>query len=236
MSREGRRCVFCVCLLPVSLAEREGQSMTILGLTLGEFFALLFIAMGPIRVVACYVPIARALPPRLQRQLAWRTILAGFLIVCVIIFIGAGVVKNFHLDLALLMLAAGLTYSILAIPLLLAEPSDLPPKPEIKDPLRLAISPLAVPAMITPLGIATLFGVAAYVPDLATVLVFLSMIVAMLVINLAGMLLALPLARFLTRPILEVFQKVFGFVLLAFGSRLILGALAHLGIIHMRGF
>jgi len=229
------RCL-CMRLLPASSAEREEQRMTILGLTLGEFFALLFIAMGPIRVIACYVPIARALPPEIQRQLAWRTILAGFIVVCVIVLIGAGVVKNFHLDLATLMLAAGLTYSILAIPLLLAEPSDFPATPEIKDPLRLAISPLAVPAMITPLGIATLFGVAASVPDLATVLVFLSMIVAMLVINVAGMLLALPLARFLTRPILEVFQKIFGFVLLAFGGRLILGALAYMGIIHMRGF
>jgi small neutral amino acid transporter SnatA (MarC family) len=210
--------------------------MTILGLTLGEFFALLFIAMGPIRVIAYYVPIARNLSADVQRTLAWRTILTGFLVVCVIILIGAGVVKNFHLDLSTLMLAAGLTYIILAVPMLLAEPSDIPPVPQIKDPLRLAISPLAVPAMITPLGIATLFGVAAYVPDLATILVFLSMIVAILIINFAGMLLALPLARCITRPILEVFQKIFGFVLLAFGSRLILGALAHLGIIPMRGF
>jgi multiple antibiotic resistance protein len=210
--------------------------MTILGLTLGEFFALLFIAMGPIRIIACYVPIARNLSPDIQRTVAWRTILAGFIVVCVIILIGAGVVKNFHLNLPTLMLAAGMTYIILAVPMLLAEPSDIPPEPQIKDPLRLAISPLAVPAMITPLGIATLFGVAAYVPDLATVLVFLSMIVAMLIINFGSMLLALHLARYLTRPILEVFQKIFGFVLLAFGSRLILGALAHLGIIIMKGF
>jgi small neutral amino acid transporter SnatA (MarC family) len=65
--------------------------------------------------------------------------------------------------------------------------------------------------------------------------VFWGMVVAILVINFGRMLLSLSMARYITRPALEAFQKIFGFVLLAFGERLILGALMHLGIITVKG-
>ncbi|WP_201381387.1 hypothetical protein [Ktedonobacter sp. SOSP1-52] len=57
------------------------------------------------------------------------------------------------------------------------------------------------------------------------------MVVAILVINFGGRLLSIPMAQYITQPVREVFQQIFGFVLLAFGKRLILGALVHLGII-----
>src|SRR5258708_22672080 len=71
--------------------------------------------------------------------------------------LGGGVVQRFHLRLAVLLMGVGVTYFVLAIPMLLAEPSDLSPPTQIKEPLRLAISPLAVPALISPLAVAAPF-------------------------------------------------------------------------------
>lgn len=210
--------------------------MHILGLNLQEVFALLFIAMGPVRLVMAYVPLTRTLSGDLQRKLAWHTVLTGFIVALVLIFGGAGIVRNLHLSLYVLLLAAGMSYVILAIPMILARPSNPPSVPQTEDPLCLAISPLAFPAMITPLGVAVLFSEAAFVSDLLTTLVFVALVVAILVLNFGGMLLSTHIARYMTRPVLNVFQTIFGFVTLAFGVRLVLGALAHLGIITVKGF
>jgi multiple antibiotic resistance protein len=210
--------------------------MNLFGMTWEEIVALLLTALGPVGITMSYLPIAQALPPATQRQLAWRTVLVGFMVAVGLVLLGGGVVRRFHLSLAVLSMGVGVTYFVLAIPMLLAGPSDLAPPTHIKEPLRLAISPLAVPALISPLAVAVLFSVSAFVPSLAGALIFVGIVVAVLLIDLGLMLLSTYVARYLTQPILEVFQKIFGFILLTFGIQLVLQALAKLDIMTAKGF
>ena len=210
--------------------------MNVFGMTWEESFALLLTAMGPVGITMSYMPIARALPPAMQRQLAWRTILVGFIVAVGLMLLGGGVVQRFHLSLAVLLMGVGVTYFVLAIPMLLAEPSDLSAPTQIKEPLRLAVSPLAVPALISPLAVAVLFSVSAFVPSLTAALIFVGIAVAVLIIDLGLMLLSTCVAQYLTKPVLEVLQKIFGFILLTFGIQLVLQALAKLGIMTAKGF
>src|SRR5260221_13291522 len=131
--------------------------MNMFGMTWEEVFALLLSAMGPVGITMSYMPIAQALPPDIRRQLAWRTVLVGFLVAVGLMLLGGGVVQRFHLRLAVLLMGVGVTYFVLGIPMVLSEPSELSPPPHIKEPLRLAISPLAVPALISPLAVAGRF-------------------------------------------------------------------------------
>jgi small neutral amino acid transporter SnatA (MarC family) len=140
------------------------------------------------------------------------------------------------LRLAVLLMGVGVTYVVLAIPMLLAGPSDLSPPMHIKEPQRLAVSPLAVPALISPLAVALLFSVSAFVPSLAAMLIFVGIVVAVLIIDLGLMLLSTCVAQYFTKPVLEVLQKIFGFILLTFGIQLVLQALAKLGIMTATGF
>ena len=206
------------------------------GMTWVEIFALLLSAMGPVGIIMSYMPIAQALPPDMQRQLAWRTVLVGFIVAVGLMLLGGGVVQRFHLSLAVLLMGVGVTYFVLAIPMLLAGPSDLSPPTQIKEPLRLAVSPLAVPALISPLAVALLFSVSAFAPSLTAALIFVGMVVAVLLIDLGLMLLSTYVAQYLTKPILEVLQKIFGFILLTFGIQLVLQALVKLGIMTATGF
>src|SRR5258708_16366768 len=109
--------------------------------------------MGPVGITMSYMPIARALPAAMQRQLAWRTVLVGFIVVVGLMLLGGGVVQRFHLRSAVLLLALGATYFVLAIPLLVAEPSELSPPPHIKEPLRPPLSPLPLPPAIAPFAL-----------------------------------------------------------------------------------
>jgi multiple antibiotic resistance protein len=210
--------------------------MNIFGMTWEEIFALLLSAMGPVGITMSYMPIAQALPSDIRRQLAWRTVLVGFLVAVGLMLLGGGVVQRFHLRLAVLLMGVGVTYFVLAIPMLLAGPSDLSPPTHIKEPLRLAVSPLAVPALISPLAVALLFSVSAFAPSLTAALIFVGMVVAVLIIDLGLMLLSTYVAQYLTKPILELLQKIFGFILLTFGIQLVLQALAKLGIMTATGF
>jgi multiple antibiotic resistance protein len=210
--------------------------MNMFGMTWEEIFALLLTAMGPVGIIMSYMPIARALPRDRQRQLAWRTVLVSFIVAVGLMLLGDGVVRRFHLRLAVLLMAVGVTYFVLAIPMLLAGPGDPSPPTQIREPQRLAISPLAVPALISPLAVALLFSVSAFVPSLTVALIFVGIVVAALVIDWGLMLLSTYVAQYLTRPILEVLQKIFGFILLTFGIQLVLQALAKLGIMTAVGF
>src|SRR5258708_16190092 len=118
--------------------------MNMFGMTWEEKFALLLTAMGPVGITMSYMPIARALPPAVQRQLAWRTVLVGFIVAVGLMLLGGGVVRRFHLSMAVLLVAVRVTYFVLAIPILLAEPSQLSPPSPIKDPLPPPISTPAV--------------------------------------------------------------------------------------------
>ena len=210
--------------------------MNMFGMTWEEIFALLLTAMGPVGITMSYMPIARALPPAIQRQLARRTVLVGFIVAVGLMLLGGGVVQRFHLSLAVLLMGVGVTYFVLAIPMLLAGPSDLSPPTQIKEPLRLAVSPLAVPALISPLAVAVLFSVSAFVPSLTAALIFVGIVGAVLSIDWGLMLLSTCVAQYLTKSVLEVLQKIFGFILLTFGIQLVLQALAKLGIMTATGF
>ena len=210
--------------------------MNMFGMRWEEIFTLLLTAMGPVGITMSYMPIAQALPPEMRRPLARRTILVGFMVALGLMLLGDGVIQGLHLSPAVLLLGVGVTYIVQALPMLLAGPSDLAPPTHIKEPLRLAISPLAVPALISPLAVALLFSGSASVPSLTAALLFVGMVGAVLSIDLGLMLLSTYVAQYLTKPILEVFQKIFGFILLTFGIQLVLQALAKLGIMRATGF
>src|SRR5260221_10956049 len=209
--------------------------MNVFGMTWEEIFALLLSAMGPVGITMSYMPIARALPPAIQRQLARRTVLVGFIVAVGLMLLGGGVVQRFHLSLAVLLMGVGVTYFVLAIPMLLAEPSDLSPPTQIKEPLRLAISPLAVPALISPLAVAVLFSVSAFVPSLTVALIFFGIVGAVLGIDFGLMLLSTCVAQYLTKSGLEVLQKNFWVILLTFGIQFVIQELSKFGIITAKG-
>ena len=153
-----------------------------------------------------------------------------------LMLLGDGVIQGLHLSPAVLLLGVGVTYIVQALPMLLAGPSDLSVPTEIKEPRRLAISPLAVPALISPMAVALLLSVSVIVPSLTAALIFVGMVGAVLIIDLGLMLSFTYITQYLTKPILEVLQKIFGFLMLTFGIQLVLLALAKLGIITATGF
>ena len=81
-----------------------------------------------------------------------------------------------------------------------------------------------------------LFSISVIVPSLTAALIFVGMVGAVLIIDLGLMLSFTYVAQYLTKPILEVLQKIFGFLMLTFGIQLVLQELAKLGIMTATSF
>jgi small neutral amino acid transporter SnatA (MarC family) len=209
--------------------------MTIIGLGLGVWFGILFIGLGPFRAMLPYMAIAPGLPPALQVRLAVRTVLVGAVLSALILLLGGGTARSYSLRPEVLLIAAGLALGRQSLLSLVAEPSDLPDPPKITDPLRLAISPLAVPAMISPVGVVALFLVAMEARDWTELVAFEGLVLVVLALNLGAMLLSRRLARYLTRAISELIQQVFAVLVLALSVRLVLEGLAGLGLLTIAG-
>ncbi len=86
------------------------------------------------------------------------------------------------------------------------------------------------------MAVALLLSVSVIVPSLTAALIFVGMVGAVLIIDLGLMLSFTYVAQYISKPILEVLQKIFGFIMLTFGIQLVLLALARLGIITATGF
>jgi multiple antibiotic resistance protein len=209
--------------------------MRILNLTVAAIFAVLFIGMGPVRVALGYIPIAAQYPAHVRRRLAWRTILAGLVVIVVIMLLGGRMVQSFQLRIEVLLLAGGVAFVVKGLGQLNVRPAPELKLPQFENPMRLAVSPLAVPTMIGPGGVVALFIVAAFVDDWIQLLVVAGLIAAILAMNLAVMLLSSFIAQYVTRPVLEVIQQVMGLLLLALGIAMILEELANLGLIALPG-
>lgn len=209
--------------------------MEILGISIGEWAAILFVGLGPVRVTLRYAPITRGLSPDVQNRLAWRTVLVGAIFAVLVILIGGGIARQLAAREDVLLIAAGLAFGSQAFAMLSVAPTDMPEPPRITDPMRLAISPLALPAMISPVGIVALFIVSMGGPSLGESLVFLGLVAGILALNLGVMLLSRHVARYVTMPVLELVQQVFGILILALSTRLVLEALEGLGVLTISG-
>lgn len=210
-------------------AGRVGAEMHILGMSAGEIFGALFIGLGPVRVTLAYMPLARELSRERQRGLAWRIVAAGIVIAFVIIAVGGGVARSFSPREEYLRVGAGLV--LLGSALRATRPVREPAAPERPDVMQVAISPLAVPVMINPVGVATLFGVAAFVPNVGETLVFVGMVMLLMGMNLVTMILSVRVAERFSVAILAVIAEVMVLLMAALGAVLVLEALADLGAI-----
>lgn len=208
--------------------------MRIAGTSIWEWAGILFIGLGPIRTTLAYMPLSRNLPPDIHVRLAVRTVTVGAIIAILIVLLGGGVARTFAVRDEMLLIAAGLAFASRAFNMLAAAPSDESTPPAVSDPMRLAISPLAVPSMIGPVGVVALFIVAMSTPGIAETLAFLGIVVFMLLLDLGAMLLSRHVSRYVTVPLLEVVQQIFGILILALSVRLVFEALVSLELLTVR--
>ncbi len=141
-------------------------------LEITQIFALLFLMLGPFKIIGPIAKMTRDADPTLTRQLALRAVFFSILAVLFSSFLGDMILAKYSIPLPILALAAGLILFLVALQNVIQQFAPLETKHEPVVPtLQMALNPLAFPTIVTPYGIAAVMVFMAISPDLCTKLI-----------------------------------------------------------------
>jgi MarC family membrane protein len=205
--------------------------------SLAEGFIALFIGMGPIKVLLVYMAKTAGLDKDVRRAMARRiVIVAGSVGVGLFVF-GALLQQVLHFSIGALNIIGGLILLLLALNMVMGggKPKAASGESEAVDPMSLAVSPLAIPLTLNPVGIVTLVVASSEVTDLPSSIAVIVLIAVVMVIDLGILLFSDRVAPYLSEATIGLLEVVLGILLGALAIQLMLNGLAEVGAITLTG-
>jgi multiple antibiotic resistance protein len=197
-----------------------------------KIFLMLFLMLGPIKILVPFVNMTRGTDAKFQRSLATRAVLFSAAALALAGLMGRNVLENFNISIWVLALTGGLVLFLVALQTVLQQGAG-PARPRPDDPppsLQLAYSPLAFPTIVTPYGIAAVIVFAALAQDDGEAkLVVAGVVLLILAMDWLAMLFAHSILRW-AGTVLQVFAVVLGVTQIALGLQVIVHSLSMIGI------
>ncbi len=219
-----------------ALAEAAGTA-TRSGATLSgkQVFLLLFLMLGPVKILAPFVTLTRGADPALRRRLATRAILVSAAALGLAGLLGRNMLQTFSIQPPVLALTGGLVLFLVALKTVIeqfsAPPPQAAPPPVAPDPdalMRAAINPLAFPTIVTPYGIAATILFVEFAGDDMQAKLELSGIVALiLLLDWLAMVFAHVILKWLGTA-LQVFAVVLGVTQIGLGLQVMIHSLGQI--------
>jgi multiple antibiotic resistance protein len=192
---------------------------------------MLFLRLGPIKILIPFVTMTRGSETRFRRRLVTRAILFSAAALALAGMLGRVMLENFQISLPVLAMTGGIILFLVALQTVLQQSAAVPGLPqEGGQPvdLSLALTPLAFPTIVTPYGIAAVIVFA----TLATgrhdqEITVAGIVLLILALDWLAMLFAETILRWIGTA-LHVLAVVLGVTQAALGLQLILDNLLHL--------
>jgi len=229
-------CAGCVVAAGAACATEVADiNVPMRQIALGQYLPVLILMLGPIKIIGPFLKATNGADATRTRQIAvWATIFSalGLLIAG---FLGDSILRSYGIPLPILVLSGGIILFLVALRNVLDQfEAHEPPKGETKVPpapaMKVALMPLAFPAIVTPYGIAALIVLLAFSDGQEGRLTIGAAVVAIMVLNLIVMLAARRLATVLAF-VLPILGAVLGVVQVALGLQIINNALQMLGVL-----
>jgi multiple antibiotic resistance protein len=197
-----------------------------------KIFFMLFLMLGPIKILQPFVQMTKGANAEFRRQLATRAIVLSAVALGIAGLLGRAMMENFNISLPALSLSGGIVLFLVALQTVLLQfrTSDLP-QGRAAPGLHLAFSPLAFPTVVTPYGIAAVIVFASLASgDLSAQLNLAGIVLAILVMDWAAMLFAAGILRW-AGTALQVLATVLAITQIALGMQIILQSFSMLGLV-----
>jgi multiple antibiotic resistance protein len=198
-----------------------------------EIFLALFIGMGPIKVLLVYIAMTEGMSKEVKRQVAKRTVLVAGAVGLGLFLTGAILKAILHFSIGSLTIFGGLILLILALTMVMGGQKTASQGQAEVDPMSIAVSPLAIPLTLNPVGVVILMVASVEVQDLWLGIAMIVMILVIMGIDLFVLYGSDSLAKHLSHATVELLERVLGILLGALAVELIVTGLAELGIITM---
>jgi multiple antibiotic resistance protein len=176
-----------------------------------DVFLVIFIGMGPIKVLLVYLGATQGASKELQRKVAQKTVMTATVVAFLLLIAGAIFMQILHFTTGALNIAGGLIL------------------------LLLAIYPLGMPLLLNPVGIVSLTVLSAETQDFLQLGVIALMVLAVAAIDFGAFLVSHRLDKYLNHERIILLEKLLGILLAALAVQMMLNGLAELGIITMTG-
>ena len=201
-----------------------------------DTFLLLLIGIGPKIALVPFLEVTADFDGATKRIVVRKMLTTAGIVALLLLGLGELLARLLHFSTGSLSIAGGIILVIISVTMVLGtvEPQE---SRAIKgrDPMRIAVFPLAVPYVLNPAGMVALVTISAEADSASVFALVVAVLVAVLGIDLAVFRLANRVSDHLDESRMLVTEKVFGVLLAALAVQLILDGLHSVGVIHLAG-
>jgi multiple antibiotic resistance protein len=189
---------------------------------ISHIFALLFLMLGPFKIIGPFMQMTASADPKLTRRIAFRAIIYSTAALLLAGLLGQTILAKFGIPVHILALSGGIILFLVAVlnvirQFNMTEPHDK--TNQVPPDLSIAINPLAFPTIVTPYGIAAVIVFLALSPDLQTKLAVGAVVMGIMAMNLFFMIFSKVLFKFLAF-VLPLLAAILGVLQVALGLQI----------------
>jgi len=236
--RFARLVVGAVCLfgaITAVAADAANGAFPMKHFPAAQVFTFLFLMLGPFKIIGPFARITKGADPATTRQIAlWATLFSSLALIFAA-FLGQYFLDKYGIPVPILALSAGIILFLVALLGILHQfmpmgsddesPVAVAPMP----PMKLALTQLAFPTVVTPYGIAALVVFIALSQTLQAQLTIGAITLAIMLLNL-GVMLAAKRVLPVLGLVLPILGAVLGVVQVALGLQIINSSLRAMGV------
>jgi small neutral amino acid transporter SnatA (MarC family) len=201
-----------------------------------DTFLLLLIGVGPKIALLPFLEATGSMDSATKGLVVRKMLTTAGVVAVILVALGELLARLLHFSTGSLSIAGGIILIIIAITMVLGtvEPQE---NRAIKgrDPMQIALFPLAVPYLLNPAGMVTLVTLSAEADSVGVAALVLAVLTVVLGLDLAVFRLANRVSQRLDESRMLVTEKVFGVLLAALAVQLMLDGLHSVGVIHLAG-
>jgi small neutral amino acid transporter SnatA (MarC family) len=207
-----------------------------------DTFLLLLIGIGPKIALVPFLEMTTGMTETTKRRVLRKMLTTAALVAALLLILGGLLTRLLHFSPGALGVASGIILLILAATMVLGPGTGNGGNGGSgghqvigRDPMQVAVFPLAVPYLLNPAGIVVLVTLSAEASSVAVLGVGVGVLVVVLVFDVVVFRWAAAVSSKLDASRMLVTEKVFGFLLAALAVQLVLNGLADVGVIHLTG-
>ena len=199
-----------------------------------DTFLLLLIGIGPKIALVPFLEVTAAMDRATKALVIRKMLITAGVVAVILVGLGELLSRLLHFSTGSLSIAGGIILLIIAVTMVLGS-VDPQESRAIKgrDPMQIAVFPLAIPYLLNPAGIVTLVTLSAEADSVAVFAMVLGLLVVVLALDVAVFRAANRVSDHLDESRMLVTEKVFGVLLAALAVQLMLDGLDSVGIIHL---
>ena len=199
-----------------------------------DTFLLLLIGIGPKIALVPFLEVTATMDGATKAVVVRKMLITAGVVAVILVGLGELLARLLHFSTGSLSIAGGIILVIIAVTMVLGS-TDPQESPAIKgrDPMQIAVFPLAIPYLLNPAGIVTLVTLSAEADSFAVFAMVLGVLAVVLALDIAVFRWANRVSDHLDESRMLVTEKIFGVLLAALAVQLMLDGLDSVGIIHL---